>query len=98
MGIKSKRSRWHITGRTLVAIFIGYLFANSLALFLVFALPMDRLHGVILGTLLTFVFWLVAIMWVFSVDRMRTASLSLTLSTVAFGAAAWGLYVLEVSP
>ncbi|MEM1110304.1 MAG: iron transporter [Pseudomonadota bacterium] len=97
MAIKSSKSRWNITGRTLLAIVPGYLLSNSLALFLVFALPMDRLHGVILGTLLTFVFWAAIIMWVFSIDRLKTAALGILVATVLSGGAAYALYVLEIS-
>ncbi|MEM1154259.1 MAG: DUF3649 domain-containing protein [Pseudomonadota bacterium] len=95
MGIKSNRTRWHITWRTLVAIFLGYLFANSVSMLLMFILPLDRLHGVVLGTLLTFVFWTAAVMWVFSVDRMRAAAVPMLICTVIFSAAAWRLYLLD---
>ncbi|MCY4123205.1 MAG: DUF3649 domain-containing protein [Acidobacteria bacterium] len=97
MPIRSRRSRWHIAGRVLVGTFLGYLLANTLGLFLVFALPMDRLTGVAFGTILSFLIWGVVVMWVFSTKRLRTVTLSLLAAISLTGAAAWGLYVLEQS-
>ena len=93
--IKSRHSRWHIAARVLVATFLGYLLANSLGLFLVFALPMDRLTGVAFGTVLSFPIWGAVVMWVFAAKRLRTVTLSLVAAISLTGAAAWGLYVLE---
>ncbi|MEM0953089.1 MAG: hypothetical protein AAGI24_03010 [Pseudomonadota bacterium] len=95
MGIDSKRSRWHITGRVLLGTFGGYLFANSVALFLVFALPMERLHAIITMTFLSFLLWTVAILWVFSVDKVRSVAIGMMGSTVLCGAGAIVLYSLE---
>ena len=95
--VKSRRSRWHITARLLVATLLGYLLANSLGLFLVLALPMDRLTGVAFGTVLSFPIWGAVIMWVFAAERLRTVTLSLAAAISLTGAAAWGLYVLERS-
>ena len=97
MAIKSRRSRWHIAGRVLVGTLLGYVLANTLGLFLVFALPMDRLSGVAFGTVLSFLIWGAVIMWVFSTKRLRTVTLSLLAAISLTGAAAWGLYVLEQS-
>ena len=97
MPIKSRRSRWHVTARVLVGVFLGYLLANSLGLFLVFALPMDRLTGVAFGTVSIFLVWGAVIMWVFAAKRLWTVTLSLVTAVSLTGAAAWGLYVLEQS-
>lgn len=95
--IESRRRRWQIAGRVLVATFLGYLLANSLGLFLVFALPMDRLTGVAFGTILSFLVWGGVVMWVFAAKRLRSVTLSLAAAISLTGAAAWGLYVLEQS-
>ena len=95
--IENRRRRWQVAARVLVATFLGYLLANSLGLFLVFALPMDRLTGVAFGTVLSFAIWGAVIMWVFAAKRLRTVTLSLVAAISLTGAAAWGLYVLEQS-
>ena len=95
--IESRRRRWQVAARVLVATFLGYLFANSLGLFLVFALPMDRLTGVAFGTVLSFVIWGAVVMWVFAAKRLRAVALGLVAAISLTGAAAWGLYVLEQS-
>ncbi|MYN64754.1 MAG: DUF3649 domain-containing protein [Acidobacteria bacterium] len=95
--VENRRRRWQVAARVLVATFLGYLLSNSLGLFLVFALPMDRLTGVAFGTVLSFVIWGAVIMWVFGAKRLRTVTLSLAAAISLTGAAAWGLYVLEQS-
>ena len=92
MPIDSRRSRWHITARVVLATFGGYLFANSLSLFIVFALPVSRLSAIITMTFLTFLLWTAASMWVFSTDRIRSATIGLLGSSVVFAAGAILLY------
>ncbi|MEM6708345.1 MAG: DUF3649 domain-containing protein [Pseudomonadota bacterium] len=88
-------SRWYVTGRTLAAIFLGYLFASTSCLVVALALPVDRLTGVAIGTLLTFLVWGGAIMWAFAVERTRTVVLGLGGGTVLSGLIAWGLYLVK---
>ena len=97
MALNSHRSRWHVAGRVLVAALLGYVLANTLGLFLAFALPVDRLSGVIIGTLATFVIWASVVIWVFASGRLRTVVASLLAAIVLTGGAAWGLYLLEAS-
>ncbi|MEM1144326.1 MAG: DUF3649 domain-containing protein [Pseudomonadota bacterium] len=96
-GLKSGRTRWHITARVALATIGGYLFANAIALVLVFSLPIDRLHGVVLGTLLTFPIWVGAVMWVFSAERLLPVTCKLLGSSVLMLGASASLYLLEAN-
>lgn len=92
---KSKVSRWHVIWRTVTAIFLGYLTANTVGLFAVFAIPMDRLTAVATWTILSFALWAACIMYVFAAKRLRVAALSLLAISVVSGGAAYGLFLLE---
>ncbi|MEM1190025.1 MAG: DUF3649 domain-containing protein [Pseudomonadota bacterium] len=94
-GLQSGRSAWHITARVMLAMIGGYVFANGLALLLVFSLPLDRFHGVVLGTLLTFPFWVAAIMWVFSAEKLAPVAIKLLGVSAATIGASVALYLLK---
>lgn len=95
MSISSNRSRWHVTGRVLAAVLLGYILANTLGSLLIFVLPVDRISGIIIGTLSTFLFWGAAVMWTFTVDSMRHVMLGLLSAIVLTSAATWAMYSLE---
>ena len=62
-----------------------------------FLLPGDKISGVATATLLSFAIYAAIVMWTFSVRRLRTVWIGLTLGILVTGAGAWLLYTLEAS-
>lgn len=89
---RDRYSRWYITGRTVAAILLGYMFASTAGLAFALALPGERVTGVLAGTIATFLIWGGAIMWAFAVERTRTVLLGLGGGIVITGALSWALY------
>ncbi|MEM1229473.1 MAG: DUF3649 domain-containing protein [Pseudomonadota bacterium] len=98
MAERAQHSRWYVTGRSLAAILLGYVFASTAGLALALALPADRLTAVATGSLLSFLLWGGAIMWAFAVQRTRTVMLGLGSAILATALLAWGLYLLKGVP
>ncbi|MFL9924776.1 iron transporter [Herbaspirillum lusitanum] len=71
---RGRHYRWEIVGRMLAAIAGGYLLAAMTAALLAIAIPaispLTRAEGVLIATLLSFLFYALFAMWVFS---MRSA-------------------------
>lgn len=74
------RHRWQVLLRVLVASLGGYAFASlaatAIALMAPWCLGWSRAEGVLTGTLLSFVFYLVAVLWVFSVRSVLLVSMA----------------------
>ncbi|MEM7100009.1 MAG: iron transporter [Pseudomonadota bacterium] len=87
--------RWHIASRVFAVILMGYLFANGVGLLVSLGLPLDRVTGVVVGTLLTFLIWGLVAMWAFWVDRTRTVWLGLIGGVIVSGGLAALFYFLE---
>ncbi len=68
---------WRLLSLTGAAIFGGYALASAAAIFLGAVLPMARAEAVLAGTLLSFAVYTAAIIWVFTVRRVRRAWLGL---------------------
>lgn len=90
-------SRWHITSRVVAAVIPGFVLTNTSGVLLALLLPGDRLDGVATATLLSYGIYTAIIMWVFSVERLRTIWLGLLLAIAATGGAAWLMYTLEAA-
>ncbi|MEM1403040.1 MAG: hypothetical protein AAGG55_06905 [Pseudomonadota bacterium] len=87
--------RWHITSRVFAALIPAFLLTNTFGVFLVLLLPGDRLGAIAFSTLVSFIIYCCVIMWIFSVERLRTVWLGLLAGLIITGGGAWGLYVLE---
>ncbi|MEM8497798.1 MAG: hypothetical protein AAF542_07220 [Pseudomonadota bacterium] len=90
--------RWHIASRAFAAAILGYVFVNTLAIFLAYLLPWQKLHGAIYGTLLSFLLWALVVLWAFSVRQTRTVWIWLTFGIAVTGGAAALFYFFEASP
>lgn len=95
MARRDLHSRWYITGRTVAAILLGYIFASTAGLAFALALPGERVTGVLAGTLATFLIWGGAIMWAFAVEKTRTVLLGLGGGIAITGALSWALYAVQ---
>ena len=89
--------RWHIASRVLAAAIPGFVLTNTGSVMLSFLLPGDKISGVATATLLSFAIYAAIVMWTFSVRRLRTVWIGLTLGILVTGAGAWLLYTLEAS-
>ncbi|MEM1411365.1 MAG: hypothetical protein AAGH19_03325 [Pseudomonadota bacterium] len=87
--------RWHVTSRVVAAILPAFILTNTAAVLLALALPGERLTGAAIGTFASFLIYVAIIMWVFSVERLRTVWLGLTAAIIVTGGGAWLLYLLE---
>ncbi|MEM1436343.1 MAG: hypothetical protein AAGG11_19990 [Pseudomonadota bacterium] len=96
MARKGRYSRWYVTGRTIAAVLLGYLFASTSGLVIALVMPADRITGVLTGTIATFLLWGAAIMWAFAVEQTRTVLLGLGCAIGLTGALAWALYSTQV--
>jgi len=92
------RYRWQVTLRLLVAILVGYAFANLAGILLTQILPIPKAEVVVTSLLLSFAIYLGAILWVFSVRSTRKACLGLIIPTLALGLVVWILSISGVKP
>ncbi|MEM9174031.1 MAG: iron transporter [Myxococcota bacterium] len=59
---------WIVVQRVVASVFLGFVLANLGGLALARWLPLDRMSGMIVGTLSTFLIWTAATLWVFAQD------------------------------
>lgn len=85
---------WSVTKRVLTAVFLGYILANTTGTALALALSASEVSGVVVGTLLTFPFWAVSILYVFSAPSLKKAVIGLGGAIVVTGGVAGLLFVL----
>jgi uncharacterized membrane protein YjjP (DUF1212 family) len=86
--------RWGVASRAVAAIAGGYLLAALLAAVTALALPASRAEATVTGTLLAFVAYPAAVMWVFAAINARRAWVGLAIPCAALAAA---LFVLTRS-
>jgi predicted neutral ceramidase superfamily lipid hydrolase len=79
-----------ILSRSVAAIIGGYVLSNLLATLISYLLPMPTADSVLLSLLLSFLFYSIAIIWVFSVKTAGKAWLGLF---IACAISAVGLYL-----
>ncbi len=80
------RYRWMVASRCIAAIFGGYALTSAITVFLSLALPGPRAEVVVLASLLSFLFYLLAILWVFAAKTAWQAWLWILLPTVVLAA------------
>ena len=102
MATAAKRvGRWHVASRVFAAAIPGFMLTNTAAILLSFLLsfllPDDKLGAVATATLLSYAIYLVIIMWIFSVRRLRTVWIGLLAATAVMGVGAWVMYVFEAA-
>lgn len=83
--------RWGVASRAVAAIVGGYWLAALLAAVAAVALPAGRAEATVTGTLLAFVVYPGAVMWVFATGSAARAWLGLAVPCVALAAALWVL-------
>ncbi|MEM6796842.1 MAG: hypothetical protein AAF725_22910 [Acidobacteriota bacterium] len=94
---RQKVSRWHVASRVFAATIVGFILTNSTGILLTFILPLDKISAVAVASVLSFVLWAAIILWVFSVERLRTVWLTLVTAIAVTGGGAWVMYTLEAA-
>ena len=74
--------RWMVASRCVAAIVGGYALATAITVFLSLALPGPRAEVVVFASLMSFVFYLLAVLWVFAAKTAWRAWLWLLLPTL----------------
>lgn len=78
-------SRWNITGRTLLAVFGGYLLASLMAILLSYAFQAPISMAIFAANHFSFALYVIAILWVFSAQSLTKVALQICLlCTVCF--------------
>jgi len=86
------RYRWMVLSRCLAAVFAGYALAAISTVFLALILPLPRAEAVLLASLLGFVVYVLAVLWVFAARTAGRAWLGVMLPTLLLAAMC---YVLQ---
>lgn len=79
-----------LISRIIAALLGGYALA-ALASVAVLALPMNKVQAVITGTLLSFLVYACAVIWVFAVRSALKAWIGLIVAAVPLGLAVWSV-------
>jgi hypothetical protein len=83
--------RWMVLSRCLAAIFGGYALAAASCVFLALCLPMARAEAVYLASLLSYLVFVVAVLWVFAARSAWGAWLGVIVPTAVLVAGCYGL-------
>lgn len=104
MSAKAKKSeqgnpyyRLLVTARIAAAVLGGYAFATATILLLTYLLPMPQQDALMLSTMLGYLIFAIAIIWVFSVKTVKRAWLGIIISTSVVSALVFLLHTLQQS-
>ena len=92
----SVRYRLGVASRAVAAIAGGYALSSIAAVLLTLALPASRAEAVLTATMLSFLVYLGAVVWVFAAATAGRAWLGLIVPAVVLGGAAWILRMASV--
>jgi Protein of unknown function (DUF3649) len=85
----SINDRLAVASRVVAATVGGYAFANVVAVFLSYVLPMGRADAVLAMTLASFALYAAAVIWVFAARSVKRAWLGLLVPIAVLGTLAW---------
>jgi len=77
----SSRYRWQVASRIVAAVVGGYALTSALTVLLALIWPLPRAQAVTASTMLGFIWYTVAVMWVFSTRSATRAWLGMVLPT-----------------
>lgn len=83
------RHRWMVASRALAAVAGGYALAALGAAALAVFLPLPRADATLTGTMLSFLIYACAVVWVFAARTAARAWLGLLAPCAALGLALW---------
>ncbi len=86
-GLSEKAAyRWMVFSRVIAGFIGGYVLTSYITIVLAQLLPMARVDAVVLSSLLSYVWFCIAIIWVFAVKSTIKAWVGIVLSTALFAA------------
>lgn len=88
--------RWMVLSRCLAAIFGGYALAAASTVFLSLALSMPRAEAVYLASLLSYVVFVIAVLWVFAARTAGRAWLGVVLPTIILLSLIYAMKVMQL--
>ena len=83
--------RWAVASRVLAAALGGYALASALTVLLALLWPLPKDQAVLADTMLSFIQYAAAVIWVFSVRSVTRAWLGMLIPTVLVAALCWVL-------
>ena len=90
-------ARWHVASRVFAALIPGFVLTNTTGILLTFLLPGDKISAVATATLLSYALYGGVILWIFSVERLRTVWIGLLAAIAGTGAGSWLMLTLEAT-
>lgn len=88
-------SRLLVLSRIIAAVVGGYTFSTVMILVLTYLLPLPQKDALMLSTMLSYIIYLLTIIWVFSVKTVRTAWIGMIAATGSLGALAFLLHSIQ---
>lgn len=83
--------RWQVASRVLAAAVGGYVLASVCTVLLALWWPIPRAQAVLASTMLSFVWYTLAVIWTFSARSATRAWVGLVLAIVLLGLPCWWL-------
>lgn len=87
----SRRYRWEVASRVVAAAIGGYALASALTVLLALIWPLPQAQAVLASTMLGFVWYTVAVIWVFTTRSHVRAWVGMVLPTVLIAMLCWWL-------
>lgn len=84
-----------VLSRIVAAVAGGYAFATVMILVLTYLLPLPQKDALMLSTMLSYIIYLLAIIWAFSVKTVRKAWIGISVATGLLGALAFLLHSIQ---
>lgn len=94
--ISEARYRWRVASRVLAAGLGGYALASVVTVLTSLLWPMPLPKAILASNMLSFIWYALAIIWVFSVHSLRRAWLGILIPTFVLGLWCW--YLLPAVP
>ena len=85
------RYRWQVASRALAAAVGGYALASALGTLLALLWPVPPAQGVAASTMLSFVWYVVAVLWVFHTRSLARAWLGMLVPAALIALLCWWL-------
>lgn len=83
------RARLSVTSRIAAAVFGGYALTSALSALLALILPMPRHEAALLAMLLSFLWYALAVMWVFHTRSVTRAWIGMVVPAAVLTLACW---------
>lgn len=85
------RYRWGVASRAMAALFGGYALSSAATVLMALLWPAPLAQAVLWATMLSFVVYTVAAIWVFTTRSAARAWAGMWVGTALLSALAWGL-------